>query len=49
MQNFGEMLITTNRNNTDQDKVANQGTPGVWVGYADGHCTGINGYSIPRP
>ena len=35
MQNFGEMYITMNRDNTHQAKSANQGTPGIWVGYAE--------------
>ena len=39
MQNFGEMCNATYRDNTHQAKLANQGTPGIWVGYAKGHLT----------
>ena len=40
MQKFGEMYITTYRDNTHWAKLANQGTPGIWVGYAEVHPTG---------
>ena len=39
MQKFGEMCITTYRDNTYWAKLAN-GAPGIWVGYANGHHTG---------
>ena len=32
MQKFGEMCITTYRDDTHC-----QGTPGIWVGYVEGH------------
>ena len=47
MQNFGEMCITTYRDNTYQAKLANFGTPGIWVGYAEGHSTGT--YQVFNP
>ena len=34
------MCIPTYRNNTHQAKLANCGSPVIWVGYADGHPTG---------
>ena len=37
MQKFGEMCITTNKDNTHQVKLANHGTPGIWVSYAENH------------
>ena len=40
MQKCGEMCISTNRDNTHQAKLANCGTPGIQVSYADGHPTG---------
>ena len=40
MQKFGEMCITTYRDNTHWVKLANQGIPAIWVGYAKGHPTG---------
>ena len=33
-------MNTSYRDNTHQAKLANQGTPGIWVGYAEGHPTG---------
>ena len=47
MQKFGEMCIATFKNNTHQAKLANQGTPGIWVGYAKNHPTGT--YQIFNP
>ena len=41
MQKFDEMHITTYRDNIYQARLANQGTPGFWVGYAEGHLTGM--------
>ena len=35
MQKFGEMCIITYKDNTDWAKLANHGTPGIWVGYAE--------------
>ena len=40
MQKFGEMCIATFMNNTHLAKLANHGTPGIWVGYAENHLTG---------
>ena len=40
MQKFGEMCIATYRDNTS--KFANQGTPGIWVGYVEGDPPGIH-------
>ena len=31
MKKFGEMCITTYKDNTHWAKLANQGTPGIWV------------------
>ena len=40
MQKFGKMCIATYRENIHQAKLANQGTPGIWVGYVDCHPNG---------
>ena len=40
MQKFGEMCITTFKDNTHQAKLANQGSLGIWVGYAENHPPG---------
>ena len=40
MQNFGEMCLTTYRDNTHWAKLANCGAQGTWIGYTDGHPTG---------
>ena len=37
MQKFGEMCIATFKDNTHWAKLANCGTPGIWVGYAENH------------
>ena len=50
------MCLVTYRDNTHQVKLTNQGIPGIWVGYADGHPTGTywvfnpgqKDYSDPR-
>ena len=47
MQKFDEMCFATFKHNTHWAKLANQGTPGVWVGYAKNHPTGI--YQIFNP
>ena len=47
MQKFVEMCITTFKDNTHQGKLANQGTPGIWVYYAKIHPTGT--YRIFNP
>ena len=39
MQKIGGMCIATYRDNTHWAKLANHGTWGFWVGYADGHPT----------
>ena len=39
MQKFGEICITTYRDNTPWAKLANRGTPGIWVVYAECHPT----------
>ena len=39
MQQFGEICIATFKDNTHRAKLANRGTPGVWVGYAEYHPT----------
>ena len=41
MQKFVEMCFTIHRDNTYWAKLANQGTPGFWDGYAEGHPTSI--------
>ena len=40
MQKFGEMCIPTYRDNGHKAKLANQSTPGIWVGYVDIHPIG---------
>ena len=40
MQKFGVICITIYRDNTHKAKLANQGTPGIWVGYAEDNPTG---------
>ena len=40
MQKFGEICITTYKDETNLAKLAIQGTPGIWVGYTEGHPTG---------
>ena len=39
MQTFGEMCITTYRNNIHWAKLTNQGTSSIWDGYAAGYPT----------
>ena len=45
MKKFGEMCIATY--NTHWAKLANRGTPSIWVGYAENHPTGT--YRIFNP
>ena len=40
MQTFGEMFITTYKDNSHWAKLANCQTFGIWVGYAENHPTG---------
>ena len=40
MQKFGQMCITTYKDNTQQAKLPNQATPDFWVTYAEGRPTG---------
>ena len=47
MQKFGEMCITTFKDNTHRAKLANWGTTGIWVGWAENHPTGT--YRIFNP
>ena len=37
MQKFGEMCIATCMDNTHWTKLANCGTPGIWIGYTKNH------------
>ena len=37
MQKLSEMCIITFKDNTHWAKLANQGTPSIWVGYAENH------------
>ena len=39
MQKFGEMCISTYRDNTHWAKLANQSIPCIWVGCMEGHPT----------
>ena len=39
IQKFDEMCSTTYKENIHRAKLANGGTPGIWVSYADGHPT----------
>ena len=48
MQKFGEMCITTYKDNTHWAKLANCGTPGVWVGCAKNHPYGTNQIYNPK-
>ena len=48
MQKFCDMCIPTYRDNTHWAKLASQGTPGIWVGYAEGHLTGTYGVFNPK-
>ena len=45
---FGEMSITTYKDNTQQAKLANRGTPGIWVDYAEGHPTSTHQVFNPK-
>ena len=48
-QIFGNKTwILSHKNNTHQAKLANQGTPGVWVGYMEGCPTGTYQIFIPK-
>ena len=47
MQKFGEMCIVTFKDNTHRAKLAYQGTPGIWIGYAKNYPTGT--YQIFNP
>ena len=47
MQKIGEMCIATFKDNTHRAKLANCGTSGIWVGYANNHPTGT--YHIFNP
>ena len=47
MQKFGEMCITTFKDNTHWAKLANRGTPGIRVSYAENHPAGT--YQIFNP
>ena len=47
VQKFGEMCIITYKNNTHQAKLANHGTPSIWVGYAKNHSAAT--YQIFNP
>ena len=40
MQKFREICIFTYKDNTHWAKLYNQGTPDIWVGYAEGNPTG---------
>ena len=35
MQKFGEICIATYKDNSHQAKLANHGTPSIWVSYAE--------------
>ena len=48
MQKFGEMCIATFKDNTHWAKLANQGTPSIWVVYAKNHPTGTNWIFNPK-
>ena len=47
MQKFGEMCITTYKNNSHGDKLVNRGTPSIWVGQDENHPAGT--YRIFNP
>ena len=47
MQKFGEMRIATFKDNTHFAKLANQGTPGILLGYDENHPAGT--YRIFNP
>jgi len=48
MQKFGEICIATFKDNTHRAKLANQGTPGIWVGFANNHPTGTHRIFNPK-
>ena len=37
VQKFGEMCITIYGDNSHQTELVNRATPGIWVGFAEGH------------
>ena len=41
IQKFGEICITTYKDNIQRAKLANHRTPGIWVSYTENHPTGI--------
>ena len=47
MQKFGEIFIATFKDNIHQAKLANCGTPSIWVGYIKNHPAGT--YQIFNP
>ena len=40
VQKFGEICITTYKDNTHWAELANHGTPSIWVSYTENHPTG---------
>ena len=48
MHKFGEMCIDTFKDNTHWAKLANQGTPCIWVGYTENHPTGTHRIFNPK-
>ena len=48
MQKFDEMCIAIFKNNTHQAKLANWGTPNIWVGYAKNHPNGTRRIFNPK-
>ena len=49
MQKFGEMCIATYKDNNHWAKLANCGTPGIWVGYAKNYPLVHTGFSTQKP
>ena len=48
MQKFDEMCIITNKDNTHWAKLANHGTPSIWVDYTENHPTGTYQIFYPK-
>ena len=48
IQKFSEICITTYKDNSHWAKLANHGTPGIWVSYAERHPTSTYKISMPK-
>ena len=48
VQKFSKICIITHCGSSQQVKLVNQGTPGIWVGFVDGHPVDTNGILNPK-